>query len=474
MFSFGSGAGGLTLGNSPSMGSSSAASPSLSSTASSSAFPSDVFVFGATGLDDLLQQHNNNKEEEAEKRENERVVSVWDKAELAKKFKHSIGLLFNNPQHSDIVFTFPDSEEKIYAQKAVLRVWSEYWDKMFSGLFKESSQSSILITDTDHATLSAALKFLYTGQITLSDNNIWTLFELARMYWLQLLEEVCLAYLQSSLGVHNVLTVLRFAERHYLEGLQEECVRFLAGHVGTFDAQPERREEFVRDMSKHSLRALLHHIATFREYSCGTPSPVVLLSLIYDWCTHRTFSSSSSSSVGDAGQDKEAREEDGAQQEREKLKSAHEENEEEEEENGKKRKRRSEDEEPQREEKERKKRREETLQEKRDRRVSSLLELMPFDRMSTQELERIEQEPKYMSLPIMPIKLMQAWKAKARVSLGFSPLPSTSPSTSYITTTSSSPSFIEPDLSSMQFTVGTYDASANRGRRRFLKPTRRK
>lgn len=113
---------------------------------------------------------------------------------------------------------------RLYAHRAILSVWSEYFATLLMGGFKEEKEAEIALNSVDpdvfskvstasyhrltELTCQQVIKFLYVGTIVIDglrfhplfssythvyiESTVWTLLELANMYHIDLLKKVSL------------------------------------------------------------------------------------------------------------------------------------------------------------------------------------------------------------------------------------------------------------------------------------------
>jgi len=71
----------------------------------------------------------------------------------------------------DVTLKSSDGKE-IHAHKCVLASQSEYFESMFIGGFKETTQDVILIKDISSDILKNVIDFMYTGElVTIEEDN---------------------------------------------------------------------------------------------------------------------------------------------------------------------------------------------------------------------------------------------------------------------------------------------------------------
>jgi len=117
--------------------------------------------------------------------------------------------------------------EKIYnAHKLVLAANSEYFRLMFSSALKESKENTVTIEDIDPDIMEAIIKFCYTQEISVNDDNFLRIIVAASRFCIESLVEECLSFISSRITVSNCLELLDLSESHKFDELNEKAFRF--------------------------------------------------------------------------------------------------------------------------------------------------------------------------------------------------------------------------------------------------------
>eukprot|EP01127_Copromyxa_protea_P013380 TRINITY_DN3591_c0_g1_i7.p1 TRINITY_DN3591_c0_g1~~TRINITY_DN3591_c0_g1_i7.p1 ORF type:complete len:501 (+),score=59.78 TRINITY_DN3591_c0_g1_i7:66-1505(+) len=80
--------------------------------------------------------------------------------------------LVASPRFSDITFRIADLQ--IPGHKLILQIRSEYFKNMLSSGFRESRDSFIDVHEATPEVFNSVLKFVYTGDCVIQENNYWT------------------------------------------------------------------------------------------------------------------------------------------------------------------------------------------------------------------------------------------------------------------------------------------------------------
>ena len=140
--------------------------------------------------------------------------------------------MFNNDLLSDIKLVVrassSESEPKkfskmaIPAHKFVLSVCSPVFFAMFYGEMAEKSDS-IDLPDCEYEGVLEMLRYLYSGEVKLNENNVMQVLYAAKKYILPSLADECIEFLQRNLDPTNVFCVLSHAQQYDEKNVVDRC-----------------------------------------------------------------------------------------------------------------------------------------------------------------------------------------------------------------------------------------------------------
>lgn len=134
-------------------------------------------------------------------------------------------------------------EKEFRCHRLVLAASSPYFKAMFLSNLEESKKREIVLKDVDPIVMGMVLRYLYTSDINLTEQNVQDIFMVANMFQIPSIFSVCVSYLQSKLVLSNCLAIFRL-------GLLLDCPR-LASEARDFIC--DRYELIVRDQDFHQL-----------------------------------------------------------------------------------------------------------------------------------------------------------------------------------------------------------------------------
>ncbi len=108
---------------------------------------------------------------------------------------------------------------------------------MFTADFREKSMNKIALKDTPVEPFLALLRYVYFGQLTLSDypeDQVLETLRLAHYYEVENLAESIVTYLISTLTMDNVRDCLEVATTLGVRELESQCLGFIDDSAPTF------------------------------------------------------------------------------------------------------------------------------------------------------------------------------------------------------------------------------------------------
>ncbi|KAM6918415.1 kelch-like protein 40a [Xenentodon cancila] len=143
--------------------------------------------------------------------------------------------LLENDKFVDCVLKIQDKEFPCH--RLVLAASSPFFKAMFLSDLEESKKKEIVLKDVDPRVMGMILRYLYTSDINLTEQNVQDIFMVANMYQIPSIFSVCVSYLQEKLVLGNCLAIFRL-------GLLLDCPRLA---LSARDFICERYQVVVRD-----------------------------------------------------------------------------------------------------------------------------------------------------------------------------------------------------------------------------------
>ncbi|XP_053323393.1 kelch-like protein 38 [Spea bombifrons] len=105
----------------------------------------------------------------------------------------------------------------------VLASSSPYFKAMFCNNFRESSEERVTLNGVDPETLRQIILYVYTGEILITQENVFHLIEAASMFQYEKILQACSKFLQDQLTPQNCLSVIRLSEFFSCENLKKNA-----------------------------------------------------------------------------------------------------------------------------------------------------------------------------------------------------------------------------------------------------------
>ena len=129
--------------------------------------------------------------------------------------------LYQNHLFNDIIlcvdgFEFP-------CHKNVLAASSPYFMAMFSSNLTERHQQRIFLKEMDSKIMTLVLDYIYTGEVSLSEETVQNLLSAANLFQLIALRNGCAEYMMNHVTVSNSIGMYFFARAHQCEVLARQA-----------------------------------------------------------------------------------------------------------------------------------------------------------------------------------------------------------------------------------------------------------
>lgn len=149
--------------------------------------------------------------------------------------------LLENDKFVDCVLKIKD--QVFPCHKLVLAASSPYFKAMFLSDLEESKNREVVLKDVAPHIMGMILRYIYTCDINLTEQNVQDIFMAANMYQIPSIFNVCVSYLEHKMVLSNCLAIFRL-------GLLLECPRLAAN---ARDYICDHFEPIIRDQDFHQL-----------------------------------------------------------------------------------------------------------------------------------------------------------------------------------------------------------------------------
>lgn len=149
--------------------------------------------------------------------------------------------LLENDKFVDCILKIKDQDFPCH--KLVLAASSPYFKAMFLSDMEESKKREVVLKDVEPQIMGMILRYIYTCDINLTEQNVQDIFMVANMYQIPSIFSACVSFLEHMMMLSNCLAIFRL-------GLLLECPR-LAAKARDFIC--ERFELIIRDQEFNQL-----------------------------------------------------------------------------------------------------------------------------------------------------------------------------------------------------------------------------
>ena len=145
--------------------------------------------------------------------------------------------LYKQKYLCDVILKAGDSS--FYAHKVVLVACCHYFAAMFRSGMSESQMNEVVLHEVDPVALESLLALFYTGQVTITSDNVQSLLSAASLFQIDHLMSACLSFLKQQLSPSNCLGIKSFAELHNCQFLVEAARRYSLAKFTDVSAEKE-------------------------------------------------------------------------------------------------------------------------------------------------------------------------------------------------------------------------------------------
>eukprot|EP00102_Acyrthosiphon_pisum_P023844 XP_016661054.1 PREDICTED: kelch-like protein 2 [Acyrthosiphon pisum] len=151
--------------------------------------------------------------------QNTRLITEFRRCKPVKSYKKSsfvdiyevLQSLRNDEVFCDVKLVTEDDNNIIFAHKVVLASASPYFHAMFTK-FAERNLDLVVIRDINPTALLLLVKFIYSGQIMITEENVQILFSTSNFLQLEEVTEACCEFLLTQLCTANCIDLYAIAD----------------------------------------------------------------------------------------------------------------------------------------------------------------------------------------------------------------------------------------------------------------------
>ncbi|XP_043931424.1 kelch-like protein 41 [Protopterus annectens] len=148
--------------------------------------------------------------------------------------------------------TLKVGDKSFPCHKLILSACSPYFREHFFAEKSEDKKSEMVIDNVDPNVMSLIIRYLYSAEIELNDENVQDIFAVASRFQIPSVFTVCVTYLQRKLALNNCLAIFRL-------GLLLDCPRLAVtarDYVCDRFEQVSKEEDFLQ-LAPHELISII-------------------------------------------------------------------------------------------------------------------------------------------------------------------------------------------------------------------------
>ncbi|KAI8518612.1 hypothetical protein Bbelb_046290 [Branchiostoma belcheri] len=167
--------------------------------------------------------------------------------------------------------------------RAVLSACSDYFRAMFTVGMRECGEKKVTLHGLTSVGVSAAVHYMYTGEVHLSDTALQDVLEAASILLINDVLDICLEHLIETMTVDSCLTRLHQADCYSLDRLEAAADDFILAHITQVSKLPQFQDLVCDKLCEYldsDHLGVSNELETFR---------VALTWLNHDFQTRRQF-----------------------------------------------------------------------------------------------------------------------------------------------------------------------------------------
>ena len=155
--------------------------------------------------------------------------------------QHTFQDLRNAGIFSDVIL-FTDDGNTLYCHRNVLAAHSPYFNGLFTSAMKEKDQELFDFTFFNASDFNEVINYMYTGQLTITNNNVMTLLEISDYLLMEALKQKVSLFVASHyLNVDTCCSILKVAQTYNSSALCRLTEEFICEEI----TEISQTEEFL-------------------------------------------------------------------------------------------------------------------------------------------------------------------------------------------------------------------------------------
>lgn len=186
------------------------------------------------------------------------VYDVEENCNHSDALSDNVSRMLENKDYSDVTFTIDGKQ--FLCHKVILASQSTYFDAMFKSPLTNSHE--IEITTVPHHIFEGVIRFLYTGKVTVKENEMEQLLEAADMMDLEALKNTLAIHCEKNFDTSNCLDYYTMGSRYQAKGLMKSSMEYSEQNFDSVKQTERFKEQHLETISDYLQN---HKIKTYSE-----------------------------------------------------------------------------------------------------------------------------------------------------------------------------------------------------------------
>uniref|UniRef100_A0A1B0G0A7 Kelch-like protein diablo n=1 Tax=Glossina morsitans morsitans TaxID=37546 RepID=A0A1B0G0A7_GLOMM len=156
------------------------------------------------------------------------IVEKCENHDCSSDFFHVLNTMRIDRKFCD--FSLNVDGEAIHVHKLALAIASPYFAAIFGDDRKEKTETFLKINDADLIAVKALVKYIYTGVIILTKDNVEQMLCTSDLFQIEWVKKQCIRFLKQSLNATNCFRVRKFADKQSCKELYDFSHKYIMEH----------------------------------------------------------------------------------------------------------------------------------------------------------------------------------------------------------------------------------------------------
>uniref|UniRef100_A0A1A9WTP0 Kelch-like protein diablo n=1 Tax=Glossina brevipalpis TaxID=37001 RepID=A0A1A9WTP0_9MUSC len=127
-------------------------------------------------------------------------------------------------------FSLEVQDEVIHVHKVALEIASPYFAALFESDMQETREEVVRFVDVDSIAVKALVEYMYSGTITLTEDNVEVLFSTSDLFEIDWVKDQCEEFLNRNMNSKNCFRIWELADLHTVKELYDCTYKYILDH----------------------------------------------------------------------------------------------------------------------------------------------------------------------------------------------------------------------------------------------------